>query len=287
MTERPATPDDPGSRPELDPDVELASALHDGEAGEHERARAGDAGVVAARQVVAAVADRVGDVPAPPPGLVDDHVAAALAAFGEDAGDGSSAAAVPLAGRRRWYARAPLGAVAAAVAVVALVGALGLATAGDDDDSADRTATAALDADEAGDDAPAEAFDAESGVAAGAGGATALAGEREAYGSYDELASALAEQAAVAGGDATDTVAAAPMEESGPAAAGDATARDDAAGCDAVGATGLDPADVRLVSPVLVADRLVTAVVDGAGDDLRLTVVDDETCAVVEQRPLR
>ena len=279
MTDRPDAPDP-------DATAELASALHDGEAAAHERARADDPEVVAAQRVVAAIAAQVGDVPAPPAGLVDDHVAAALAGLGDGADDRWPGVVVPIAGRRPWTQRLPLGAVAAAVAVIALVGALGFATAGDDDDTADDTATAALDADEAGDGAVAEAFDAETGATAGGDGGTALAGgEREAFDDYDELAGALADRvdrtdaAGGSGATADDAV-------SSPAPATEEAERSGAAGCDPVAAAGLDPAEVRLVSPVLVADRLVTALVHGPGDDLRLSVVDDEACAVVERRPL-
>lgn len=277
MTDRPAAPDP-------DATAELASALHDGEAAAHERARADDLEVVAAQRVVAAIAAQVGDVPDPPAGLVDDHVAAALDALGDGADDRGPGVVVPIAGRRPWTQRPPLAAVAAALAVIALVGALGFATAGDDD-TADDTATAALDADETGDGAVAEAFDAETGAAAGGDGGTALAGgEREAYDDYDELAGALADR--VDRTDAVGSEATADDAVSSPAPATEEAERSGAAGCDPVAVAGLDPAEVRLVSPVLVADRLVTALVHGPGDDLRLSVVDDEACTVVEQRPL-
>ncbi|HEX4902926.1 MAG TPA: hypothetical protein VFV42_08970 [Acidimicrobiales bacterium] len=273
-----------------DADAEVASALHDGEAAEHERAGADDPGVAAARRRLAAVSARVADVPDAPAGLVDDHVAAALAVFDDGAGSSASGGTVVPLARRRWFERLPLGAVAAAAAVVVLVGVLGLAQAGDDD-ADDDTATAALESDDAVEDAETfgtDAGGADEGMAGdAAGGSTALAaGEREAYGSYDELAAALAERVPDADGSEAvgeDTAIAAPTAEGGAA---EETERSSAAGCDAVRAAGLDPARVQLVVPVLVEDRLVTAVVHTDGDERRLSVVDDETCTVVERRAL-
>lgn len=276
---------------------ELASALHDGEAADHERARAGDPDVVAAREVVTSIADRIADVPPPPAGLLDDHVSTALEAFGQPADDphgeldapashpSDDRRVVQMALRRRWTERLPLGAVAAAVVAVALVGALGLAGLGDDD-RADDTATAALDDAEveADDGSVAETFDAE------AGGTSLTGGEREAYGTYDELADALAER--VVGAEGADTTASpaggttSDDAMSSPAPATEEAERSGASGCDPVAGAGLDGARVRLVSAVRVADRLVTAIVHDAGDGLRLTVVDDEDCDVIEERPL-
>lgn len=274
---------------------ELASALHDGEAADGERARAGDPDVVAAGQAVASIADRIADVPPPADGLLDAHVSAALTAFDRPAGDRpaeldapapADSGVLPITSRRRWTQRRSLGAVAAAVAVVALAGALGLADTGDDQ-SADDTATAALDADESNDGAVAEAFDAEAGTAAG--GTSPAGDEREVYGSYDQLAAALAERVVGADrADAADTTGGATSDDavSSPAPATEEAERSGEAGCDPVAGAGLDPARVHLVSAVLVADRLVTAIVHETDDGLALTVVDDGDCDVVDERPL-
>jgi negative regulator of sigma E activity len=295
MTDHPV-PDAPdeGDLPEVDPTFELASALHDGEAADAERARAG-APDQAALRLVAAVARQVGDVPSPPAALLDAHVAAALAELeraSSDRGTGAGAV-VTLAERRPWWQRLPIAAVAAAVAVVALAGVIGLAAARDDGRVDDDSATAALEAgvdaaeDEAGDgadDAGPSTFDAESGAAAG--GTALTAGERPAYASYDELAAALAEQAVARGSGEPDAAAPTSDATAAPAAPPAEEHQGSAAGCDAVGAVGVDPTGVQQVVPALVADRLVTAVVHGAGGERTLSVVDDETCTVVEQRPL-
>lgn len=294
MTDRPSS-DAAGTPagddlPEVGAAFEVASALHDGEASDAERAAA-DAEVRSQSQVVGAVARRVGDVPPAPRGLLDDHVAAALAAFDdlEPVPVGRAAPVASLTGRRPWWQRVPLGAVAAAVAVIALVGALGIATRSDDDQSAD-SATAALD-DASGDDAmserEAEAFDADGG--AGAGGTTGSAGplatgERPAFATYDELAVALGgrtarSEAATAEDSAEEsapTADVAPVPESSIAAAG----------CDAVEAAGIDPARVELVAPVVVDGQLVTAVVHRGDRGRQLTSVDEAACAVVDERAL-
>jgi hypothetical protein len=277
------TPEHPdGPVPEVDGDVDLASALVDGEATPDEEGRADDRAVQAHRAAFASVAARVGDVPAPPAGLVDDQVGAALAAFdGDAAGAGDDVApAVSLADRRPWWQRAPLGAVAAAVAVVALVGAIGFAAVTDDGEDHD-TATAMLDGDDEGavDDAVgSEAFRAEGDVGAGTAAAT--------YADLDELAEDLARQVsepAVADAEQATTTALAPAADATTEAADGVEA---AEACDAIGATGLDPASVRLVATAVVGDQPVTAVVHGAEGDLLLTVVDAGTCEVVDERRL-
>lgn len=298
MTDRPPSdaPGAPQDLPEVDPIFGLASALHDGEATDAGRAR-GDAEVDRELRVIGAISRRVAEVPPAPEGLVDDHVAAALAAFA--ATDAvppaevlapSAAPAEPggrvttLAARRPWWQRAPLGAVAAGVAVVALVGAIGFAAVGDGDDDTAATALATDDAESSPGAArteEAEAFDTAGG---GAGGSALAAGERAAYATFDELAVALVDRAAAPAAPPDQTTSeasadAAPGAEARSGAEGDA-------GCDAVGAAGIDPAAIELVVVVVVDGQLVTAVVHDAAGERRLTSVDEATCAVVDQRPL-
>lgn len=285
----PSSPADPGP---VDPDVELASAHLDGEAGLEERARVEDAAVASRLAAFARVADQVRDVPPPPAGLLDDHVARAMAAFDEESpvvriGRGRSATP--------WWQRIPLGAVAAALIVVALIGVASLGGFGGDDDD---TATSALDtADDSG------GADGSAGGSAGAGGtqesmadageeSTTLeaetgfdaAGAPAVYGDYDELADDLRDELA------------APAATTGPAPddedlADDARRAEDGEGggddpCGAVSLLGLDPAGVVLVRPAVVGSDEVTAVVHDAEDGRRFAVVDDATCTVVLDRLL-
>jgi hypothetical protein len=294
MTDRPPSdvPGAPDDLPEADPIFGLASALHDGEATDAERAR-GDAEVQRDLRVVGAVSRRVAEVPPAPDGLAADQVAAALAAFDEidavppaevlaagAAPDGSGPRVTSLAARRRWWQRAPLGAVAAGVAAVALVGAVGFAAVGDGDDDAD-TASTAFESDDAesGTDAV-RTEDAEASATAGAAGA---AGGPDAYATFEELAAALEDRAATAArGDETtaeETAEAAPDADA-------LSGTEDAAGCDAVGTAAIDPASIELVVGVVVDGQLVTAVVHALDGERRLTSVDEATCAVVDRRPL-
>ncbi|MCO8126235.1 hypothetical protein NHL50_03335 [Acidimicrobiia bacterium EGI L10123] len=290
MTDSP-TPAEPGP---VDPAVELASAHLDGEAGADERARVGDPAVEAHRAAFAEVADAVREVPPPPPGLLDDHVAAAMDAFDGDA------RVVPL-GRSRtaqpWWQRIPLGAVAAGLVIVALIGAIGLASTieGDDDD----TATASLDAaDDSGESA--EATDGADGDAsAGAtmedsaaldadeGSQPEASGGPIAYGSADDLVddvrARLADDPdeAEAPTEERDLSTTTPAEPDGDD--GDDERVEDP--CDAVAQLGIDPADVVLAFPAVLTGDEVTVVVHDA-DGRRITVVDDATCTVTLDRPL-
>lgn len=302
MTDRPLPPPDGPDR--ADPDAELASAHLDEETTPEERARVeADPALTAAVERFRTVAEQVRDVPPPPTGLLDQQVGAALAdldAADDGARDDGAPAdgVVPLRGRRTggapWWQRLPLGAVAAAVVVVALVSAIGLASlAGDDETDAD-TATAALDTDDSG-DAGADAGDgttesmeldeapddgAALGPSAGSAGGSA---ERAAFDSYDALADQLEDELARAGPDATASDDAATEEQS------DGESTDPAAGtdpCDAVGQLDLEPTTVITVRSALVAGTPVTAVVHTDAGERRLVVVDDATCAVLLDRTL-
>ncbi|HSP03330.1 MAG TPA: hypothetical protein VLR27_07515 [Acidimicrobiales bacterium] len=292
MTDSP-TPAEPGP---VDPDVELASAHLDGEAGAEERDRVDDPAVQAHRSAFGAVADQVRDVPPPPPGLLDDHVAAAMGAFDDDA------RVVPLAGRgstRSWWQRIPFGAVAAGLVIVALI--VGIATTTDDDDDTDTAATAL---DSSGtEDAGDEALSDDGEASAGAGMEESLesqeqfdtSGERMAYDSVDALVEDVRTRLPV-GPDDPDAGAEAeaddtPVAESDPTTTqtdrsvedGDEGAVDP---CDAVSLLGLDPADVVLVLPAVLTPDEVTVVVHDADDGRRLTVVDDASCTTALDRLL-
>jgi hypothetical protein len=282
MTDSP-TPAGPGP---VDPDVDLASAHLDGEAGPDERARAENPAVQTHLAAFAGIADQVRDVPPPPAGLLDDHLARAMDAFDEEG-------TVVAIGRARtsWWQRIPLGAVAAALVVVALVGIASLAGQGGDDK--EDTATAALEsADEgseggdSGDDsaATADAPDEEAALesAAGFGG-----GDRRAYESYDDLAAGIRDE--LGSSDATADAPEADGRERTTTSARRGEAEEDAPSTDPCGAVqvlGVDPAAVLLVRPVVVTPDPVTVVVHDAEDGRRLAVVDDATCDVVLDRLL-
>jgi hypothetical protein len=282
MTDSP-TPAEPGP---VDPDVELASAHLDGEAGAEERDRAEDPAVQAHRSAFGAVADQVRDVPPPPPGLLDDHVAAAMGAFDDEA------RVVPLARRgstRSWWQRIPFGAVAAGLVIVALIVGIATTTGGDDDTDTAATALDSSGTDDAGD----EALSDDGEASAGAGMEESLesqepfdtSGGRIAYGSVD----ALVDDVRVRLPDDPD--AEAPVAESDPTTTqtdrsvedGDEGAVDP---CDAVSLLGLDPADVVLVLPAVLTPDEVTVVVHDADDGRRLSVVDDASCTTALDRLL-
>lgn len=296
MTDSP-TPADPGP---VDPDVELASAHLDGEAGADERERVGDAAVAAHVAAFDDVAARVRDVPPAPEGLLDDQVARAMAAFDDAA---TVAPMVRAAGATAWWQRIPLGAVAAALVVVALIGAISVLGQGAEDDD---TATAALeqadaddsgggDSDSGGGSAATEerladtmddsaAMEAEGAPGAGATGSAAAG--RPAFADYDELASALREELAPRPGfDVPDEGADEDSSTTARAADEEGTA-EPADPCGAVAVLGLDPPAVVVVRPVVVGSDEVTAVVHDADDGRRLAVVDDATCSVVLDRLL-
>lgn len=283
MTDSP-TPAEPGP---VDPDVELASAHLDGEAGAEERARLDDAGVRGHLAGLRRVSEQVRDVPPPPPGLVDDQVARALEAFG----DGERVVALDRrrTGPKPWWQRIPLGAVAAALVVVALIGAVGLASTGSDGDA--DTATGALEpADDGIGSGGGSGTTSDAGPAAGAmeestalesGEAFDAVGER-LYDSYDALAEDL--RAELSPGRAEADAPDAGGDTGSASSAGEAAPGGDP--CGAVELLDLDPAAVVLVRSVTVSPDEVTAVVHDAADGRRLTVVEDATCTVVLDRLL-
>ena len=287
MTDSPS-PADPGP---VDPDIEVASAHLDGEAAADERARVGDAAVAAHVAAFEDVAARIRDVPPAPPGLRDDQVARAMAAFDD------AATVVPMArsgGAAAWWQRIPLGAVAAVLVVVALIGAISVIGQGADDDD---TATVALDAADGGDTGggsgateerladtmdDSAAMEAEGAPEAGSAGSAAPG----AFADYDELAGALREELAPERGfDVPDEGADEDPSTTARAADGEGTG-EPSDPCGAVAVLGLDPSAVVVVRPVVVGSDEVTAVVHDAADGRRLAVVDDATCSVVLDRLL-
>lgn len=279
-----STPAEPGP---VDPDVELASAHLDGEAGAEERARVDDVGVQEHLAGLRRVSEQVRDVPPPPPGLVDDQVSRALAAFG----DGERVVALDRrpSGPKPWWQRIPLGAVAAALVVVALIGAVGLASTSSDEDA--DTATGALERADDGigpgsgggtsSDAGPAAGTMEESTALESGDSFDAVGER-LYDSYDALAEDLRAEVSPGGAEADAPDAGGDTGSAG--SAGEAAPSGDP--CGAVGLLELDPAAVVLVRSVTVSPDEVTAVVHDAADGRRLTVVEDATCTVVFDRLL-
>jgi hypothetical protein len=290
MTDPTAPP--PDEPDHVHPDVELASAHLDDEVTPEERARIESEPALRSHvEALAAVVDEVREVPAPPPGLLDAHLDAALAELDADADERTGGATVaplqPRPGRSRWQA-VPIGAVAAALIVVALVGAIGLASLGSDD--GDDTATSALDADDSDDTfagsgealPEASTFDADAAEGGDDGSAGPMADqvERAEFASYDELADELASRPTAASGDDSAT------EETSTADSPDEATRASGDPCDAVGLLELDPDEVETVLLAVVAGDPVTAVVHTTDDGRRVVVVDDATCQVVLERDL-
>ena len=278
----PAAPDP------VDPDVELASAHLDGEAGPDERARIDDPAVAGRSAELERVVEQVRDIPPAPAGLVDDQVARAMAAFdahGRVVGIGRGRSDSP------WWQRIPLGAVAAILVVVAIVGLAGLTSRGGDEDD---TATAAFDSadDDSSGPASGRADAAEESVAADTmdeGAATESAPSAggsglQTFATYDELAVALRDELSARSGAATTDQA--PPAEGSEREAEDAGAGEALDPCGALQTAGIDPAGVVLLRPAFVESEDVTAVVHDAPDGRRLTVVQQRTCTVVVDRLL-
>lgn len=284
------TPDEPA---QVHPDLELASAHLDDEVTSEERARVeSDPELRGHVESLAAVSDRVRDVPAPPAGLLDTQIPAALAALDGASGE-EHAPVVPLP-RRGWH-RLPLGAVAAALVVVALLGVVGLAslTSEDGDDTAaDATSEQDAGGDDSGesDDAllpeASTTFDADAAEGA-AGGSAAPMTARPEFASYEDLEEHLGERLAAAGrGDSATEDASADDEASDEAAPDREAVEDGADPCDAVSLLELDPGDVVTVLAAVVDGDAVTAVVHAVDDGRRLVVVEDRSCQVVRDQAL-
>lgn len=287
MTDRSApdqTPDDPDDRR-----FEAASAYVDGVATPEEIALVeSDEDVRRAAEALATVRRRL-PVGEPPPEETDAHVAAALAEFDRlGAADGAAVADLAAARTRRpWEARMPrsgpsrmFGAVAAAIVLIALVAGVSLLDTGADDaetatsaDTAEESAE--LDATGSGGAADGEAFEDDRGVAD-----AAPAPARLAFADNDALADYVAQELRVAAG--ADEGAAEPSE---PTLDSTTAEQESSAACDPVETAAVGDAPVVAVIPAVVAGESVTAVVTDDGGR-RLVVVDDATCAVVDDRTL-
>lgn len=298
--------DDPTTDPVLgqaDPATALASAYLDAEASDAEVARVeSDPALLARVAELEALRDRLA-VPTPPRDLVDDHVAAALAAYSTPiATPDTGTPADELTARRarqgrRWYERIPLGAVAAAVVVIALVGAISQIDTGDSDDMAADTASEALEStDDAGDDSGDDSGDAagsggDDSAADGDAGAESPAAESDTFGA-DEQTNAEVARLAFSDVDAlADHLAArfdapAPTTSTtSPSTQSDATVGQTPAGCALDALPGVDQREITAIEPAVIAGQEVTALVI-TGDGRRLVVVDDATCDVIDDRAL-
>lgn len=286
------------------PDLELASAYLDGEATDTEVARVeSDTALLDQVRQLEALRSRLG-APPPPADLVEAHVGTALTAFDglrDDVTDPPGESASPVADlaarrTRRWYERVPLGAVAAGVAVVALVGAISQIDLGDDDDMAADTTSAALESqDDSGDSdddsgggtdsaTMEDSAESEAPMADAEGGGDDDEAARLAFPDVDVLADhvdARADALAQTGDPSTTTSA---EDGSGDAASDPlAEATNDRCGLEPI--EDLDPDTVVLVVPAVLAGRDVTAIVVES-EDRRLVVVDDVSCEIVEDRLL-
>lgn len=276
---------------------ELASAYLDGEAApaEFERVEA-DVDLLRRVEVLGAVRERLA-VDSPAPEAVEAHIAAALAAFGEppQAATASSVAedapVSDLAARRRsWSQRLPMGAVAAAAVIVALVAGVAAFTARDTDSTDMATGTS--------DDAVVDAGGSTilgGDLGGGDGSVTADSGGAEFAPSSTELRQVFADDDALAQYVRSQLDGSAPRpagEASGGAGApvddGDLGAAERVADpCDAVGVAGVDRPQVRLVVPIVLGgdDATAVAYTDADGVD-HLVVVRDATCEISLRRPL-
>lgn len=228
-------------------------------------------------------------VPPPPPALADAHVEAALAAF-DEAHDTAAVTSLDAPRKRAVrYRRLPLGAVAAIVVVIALVGAAQLIAP---DDRADETATADAD-DPALESAPMEgsadaptAFDATGGKSS-AGGAQLAPESLPMFASADELVAHLETVLAEGSAQASTTTRSEAdhgepgSETDGGEAPAPATTSDP---CDPVAISGIDAEAVELTTAVVLDGRPVTALVHRRDGERRLVVVDTEQCQVTVER---
>ena len=267
-----------------DPDrFELISAYVDGEATDEEVARVeADADLLARADELAALRERLA-APAAPAGLVDTHVAAALDVMTVD-GSAATAASVTSLGEhraRRLLARVPVLAAAAVVVVVAIAGALAARDLGGNSSSSDETAAMAVTSTTlATPDAGGSVFDSNAAGTDEATLAPAPGTARPAFSSMEDFAAFVGARDRTAEPEADTATGAAPTTTI-------PTAGPPTDPCDAVSVAGVDPAAVDAVVPATVAGRPVTGVVvQTAGDQPRLLVVDDATCTVVDERPL-
>lgn len=244
--------------------------------------------------------------PAPPPGVLDAARAAAMAAFDDahggrdDATPSAPVGDLAAARARRWYQRVPLGAVAAVIAAIAVVGTLTQIDTGGDDDLATAVADDSAELDTSGDlggdassggaaDAPVAGFEADESYADDGARTEEGAATLDAAASYEDLDAFLA---VVAGQDPTVVAESPPPQpstttQSGSTGSGDDSADGDgSAPCDAVATADVD--GVVAVEVAFVEDLgvLVAAVVYESETGARVTAVDLSSCDVLEDRAL-
>lgn len=260
---------------------QAVSAVLDGEATDAERALVADNPAAAARTETFLGLQSAMAI-TPPDTLIDDQVAAAMAEFAPPV----SSLAAARDRRDAWYRRVPLGAVAAGVVVLALIGA---ATQLDRDTTQD-TATAAFDqdanesapaADEATvSDGAADTF-VESGMAD-----SAIASDVVMVDTVDQLLDVIASRRTA---ELSATTNLAPSEAEAPEASGFSSTttggRASTSACDPVGVTGADPATLIEAFPAIVAGSPVTVVrlavpTDGGDTAERIVVIDDVACTI-------
>ena len=297
--DHPPRPNDPGAEPPLAPHDEQASALVDGLLDDARAADARRSPDVAARAAaMEAARTALRDVPPADPSARDRAMAAALAAFDDEAAGAvdqtrptPSGPRPPVAdigahrrsrdANRRW--------VGAAAAAVLLVGVLiaGLVGSSSDQDTSDN-ATAALDTAEpapSGDGATEEstevAPDADAGGGSVAGDSSADAPSAESSARLDPLGAFPTAE------DLLDTAALARNAQDGTAGLDESAATGDdlVARCP----SGLPDAFAGAEDAVVVATGLVDGVTvevwrTGAGDGARLVALDP-SCAVLADRP--
>jgi hypothetical protein len=296
MTDRPAPDPSPA-----DPDFELASAHLDGESTPDEAALVeGDAVLAALVEDLRGLVTSLdpGEAPA---ALMESHVAVALAAYDDERGSSPAAPVTALAtaraerSRPRWYDRIPLGAVAAAILLVALVGGLSLV---DFDGNEDDTAAVQADMEDSDestqfggtgdalqDGAGESAGTVSDGGASGGGGAVlepTAGAERRAFEDANELAAFVSEELA----NRRATAAPSAGEDSTAGDDGDLAAPDAACDLQGVARTAAGPGTVESVLAAVVAGQPVSAFVIETSEGPELVVVDETTCAVTDQRAL-
>ena len=282
----PHAPDPSAVDPSGGTDLEVVSAYLDGAATPEERARV-DSDPALRRQVdrLRTVRDHLAVGP-PASELVDAHVAAALDARGDAGLGGAPVGDLDRARTRAWLRRVPLGAVAAALLLVALVGGIALRDTGSDTVASGDAAETSAALDGAG--GGGEAFE-EGADDAADGAARQDLDARLVFDDTDALAAHLADQAASTSGT-TAAAEAAPHSASGTGGASDSTADEPDFGslgpCDPIAAADIGDAPVLAFVRAVVADRDVTAVIVDGGDAPRLLVVDEDTCTVVDDRPV-
>lgn len=303
--------------PDALPDDELVSRVLDGDASAADVARVEQDPVLAARLATfRRLSERVADVPEPPAGLLDSQVSAALGALGDvggavvdahgvEAGPADAVTSIDAARQRRErWARFPLGAVAAGVLVIALVGAIGLVSSTSDDD-ADTVAASLDDAGDAGDLGLEEAFDAPAAaestdrlvvpeaMSPAAGGSTGQASSSGALGGDDAASdgAAPAESDADAGPtptyDTVEDLVAGYTETYGASDDADVATRTDVEPggpddpCDAVTLLQADADRVLTLERVVVEGADATVVVHDTDRDRRVGAVAFGSCDVV------